>query len=115
VFSAVLPKTTETAALLQSRLVLAEYVRRARACQDMLTHSVLICKVNQELLDSIARDKKEMSKIPALNHDIELYAHEPYRLKLRMIRHRLEQNLRIVNKRLKQVGLNDEVTTCFGF
>lgn len=81
----------------------------------MLTHSVLICKVNQELLDSIAEDKKVMAKIPALNKDIELYAQEPYRLKLRMIRHRLEQNLRIINKRLKDIGLEDEVRGTTGW
>jgi phosphoenolpyruvate carboxylase len=37
---------------------------------------------------------------------------EPYRLKLLVMRHRLEQNLRIVNARLRELGEADQVRTC---
>eukprot|EP00897_Mesotaenium_endlicherianum_P002343 jgi/Mesen1/2136/ME000152S01218 len=81
----VLPETTEVAALLQSRLILTEYIARCKACQGMLTQSLLICGVSPALMDSLADD-------------------EPNRLKLRAMRHRLQQNMRIVNKQLRALG-----------
>ncbi|KAG6545450.1 hypothetical protein Mapa_013050 [Marchantia paleacea] len=100
----VLPETTVMAALLASRLIIAEYIRRSRICQDTLTHSLLICDVAPELLESLEEDKKVMQKIPALRQQIASFEQEPYRLKLRVIRHRLEQILRSVNARLRELG-----------
>jgi len=105
----VLPETTIMAALLASRLILAEYIRRCRACQDILTHSVLICKVSPELLDSLVTDMEMIQMIPALQFSSAMYEHEPYRLKLLVMRHRLEQNLRIVNARLRELGEADQL------
>lgn len=106
------PETTVMAALLASRLILAEYIRRVRACQDTLTHSLLISEVSSELLESLEEDKKVMEQIPAIRFDSDLYEHEPYRLKLRVMRHRLEQRLREVNARLRELGkagMHDEL------
>ncbi|KAG0580420.1 hypothetical protein KC19_4G171700 [Ceratodon purpureus] len=106
------PETTVMAALLASRLILAEYIRRVRACQDTLTHSLLICEVSSELLESLEEDKKVMKQIPAIRFDGDLFEHEPYRLKLRVMRHRLEQRLRGVNARLRDLGkagMHDEL------
>ncbi|KAG0630638.1 hypothetical protein M758_1G193600 [Ceratodon purpureus] len=106
------PETTVMAALLASRLILAEYIRRVRACQDTLTHSLLICKVSPELIESLEEDKKVMEKIPAIRFDGALFEQEPYRLKLRVMRHRLEQRLRGVNARLRELGkagMHDEL------
>ncbi|KAJ7555889.1 hypothetical protein O6H91_05G059400 [Diphasiastrum complanatum] len=100
----VLPETTILASLLQSRLILAEYIRRCRTCQDTLTHSLLVCKVSEELLESLQRDQIVMEKIPAIRHDGALYEQEPYRLKFRVMRHRLEQTLRIINAHLRALG-----------
>ncbi|KAL3690522.1 hypothetical protein R1sor_016831 [Riccia sorocarpa] len=100
----VLPETTVMGALLASRLIIAEYIRRCRVCQDTLTHSSLICDVAPELLASLEEDKKLMEKIPSLRQQIAAFEQEPYRLKLRVIRHRLEQILRGVNARLRELG-----------
>jgi phosphoenolpyruvate carboxylase len=80
--------------------------------QDILTHSVLICKVSPELLDSLVTDMEMIQMIPALQFSSATYEHEPYRQKLLVMRHRLEQNLRIVNARLRELGEADQVRTC---
>eukprot|EP00850_Spirogloea_muscicola_P022796 SM000312S11989 [mRNA] locus=s312:20749:29613:+ [translate_table: standard] len=98
----VLPETTEMAALLQSRLILAEYIRRCRACQDMLTHSLHICNVSPELLDALEKDADVLSSIRG--GDANIFDQEPYRLKFRVMRHRLEQNVRIVNQHLRKLS-----------
>ncbi|CAM6091089.1 unnamed protein product [Calypogeia fissa] len=102
----VLPETTIMAALLASRLILAEYIRRCRACQDTLTQSLQICKVSPQLLDSLEKDKEIIEKIPTLRHQVGAFEQEPYRLKLRVMRHRLEQMLRTVNALLRKLGSN---------
>eukprot|EP00271_Cylindrocystis_brebissonii_P012817 TRINITY_DN32322_c0_g1_i1.p1 TRINITY_DN32322_c0_g1~~TRINITY_DN32322_c0_g1_i1.p1 ORF type:complete len:1183 (+),score=274.32 TRINITY_DN32322_c0_g1_i1:143-3691(+) len=107
----VLPETTEVAALLQSRLILAEYVKRCRACEDTLTHSLLICGVSKEMSESLEKEKGILAKVPSMRNDAEVFEMEPYRLKLRIMRYRLEQNMRKVNTALRtfsKAGFGDE-------
>eukprot|EP00850_Spirogloea_muscicola_P015912 SM000126S26288 [mRNA] locus=s126:9904:18596:+ [translate_table: standard] len=98
----VLPETTEMAALLQSRLILAEYICRCRACQDMLTHSLRICNVSPELLDALEKDADVLSS--RRGGDANIFDQEPYRLKFRVMRHRLEHNVRIINQHLRKLS-----------
>eukprot|EP00898_Chlorokybus_atmophyticus_P004104 jgi/Chlat1/4695/Chrsp3S05624 len=100
----VTPETTELAALLQSRLILAEYIRRVRAATNVLTHSSLISPVSSILMDSLSGDEEIIKNIPAFQQDPDLFATEPYRKKLRVMRHRLEQMIRIVNNQLKLIA-----------
>lgn len=97
----VLPETTEMAALISSRLILIEYIGRCKKCEESLTHSLLICNVSSELLDSLKKDREMLDKVPAVRPELMLFEHEPYRLKLRAMRHRLEQNIRRVNSYLR--------------
>lgn len=41
--------------------------------QDTLTHSLLICKVSKDLIDSLDKDKKVMEEIPGIKFDSSLY------------------------------------------
>jgi hypothetical protein len=41
--------------------------------QDTLTHSLLICEVSHELLESLEEDKKVMEQIPAIRFDGALF------------------------------------------
>lgn len=41
--------------------------------QDTLTHSLLICKVSKDLIQSLDKDKKVMEEIPGIKFDSSLY------------------------------------------
>jgi len=99
------PKTTEAAALLQSRLVLAEYISRVTAAASRLTHSSKLCKGPDEVFLAhlnTPKIKEIAARIPGLS----MGGPEPFRTMTWVIRHRLEQNLRIVNMKLSE---NEEI------
>jgi phosphoenolpyruvate carboxylase len=93
------PKTTEAAALLQSRLVLAEYISRVTNAASRLTHSSKLCKGPDEVFLAhlnTPKIKEIAARIPGLS----MGGPEPFRTMTWVIRHRLEQNLRIVNMKV---------------
>jgi len=98
------PKTTEAAALLQSRLIIAQYIERISKNRARLTHSSALHPIDPAFMEhfekvnikGIAEDLPNLSKNTV----------EPYRLYLSVMQHRLEQNLRLVNKKLQ---LNEEI------
>lgn len=51
--------------------------------QDTLTHSLLICEVSPELLESLEEDKKVMEQIPAIRFDGALFEQVSSRLGMR--------------------------------
>mmetsp|Transcript_4239 Transcript_4239/g.4883 ORF Transcript_4239/g.4883 Transcript_4239/m.4883 type:complete len:1130 (-) Transcript_4239:225-3614(-) len=98
------PKTTEAAALLQSRLILAEYISRLRSAAERMTHSNELHEIDPALVahGNKIDIKKYTDHIPGLDPD----SKELYKLHLKVIQHRLEQNLRLVNQKLRE---NEEV------
>eukprot|EP00899_Mesostigma_viride_P004773 jgi/Mesvir1/14297/Mv09723-RA.1 len=94
----VTPETTELSALLASRLILAEYVRRVRMAHGKLSWSSAITPLCPTVVQSVDEQLPILMKIPAFKKNPERYKSEPYRRKLRIMRHRLEQNLRVINR-----------------
>jgi len=94
------PDTTEAAALLQSRLIFAEYISRMESASCRLTHSSSLAEVDPDFIAYINEPKnlEIASRIPAL----QVGSPEPYRVLTWIMRHRLEQNLRIVNQKLRE-------------
>ncbi len=94
------PETTQFALRLQTRAVLLEYLSRITRLHLILTHSVLMCKPTDALMDSIADDRTYETAVFGDNPD--RFKHEPYRRKLFVMRYRLEQNLIAVKRPLQQ-------------
>ena len=93
------PETTEFALRLQARAVLLEYICRITRLHMVLTHSVLLCKPSQGLLDSLEQDQPYLQAVFGDNQH--RFENELYRRKLFVMRYRLEQNLVSVKRRLE--------------
>ena len=103
----VYPETTVLASLLASRTAIGEYITRLRDLQGRLLHSKRFSKTNGNLSERLlANDADFIAKIPAFE-DPTYHADEPYRAKLKVMRHRMEQRLRLLNQNLYE--LNDTV------
>eukprot|EP00741_Cyanophora_paradoxa_P020978 tig00021319_g20252.t1 len=96
----VTPAVTTMACRLQSREIIREYIRRMAALAHEISHSSQFCKVSEELLMSIERDSEAAahatnlkSGLGIFGDDPERYSREPYRRKLCMMTHRLEQRV----------------------
>lgn len=94
----VTPAVTELAFRLAMAKVLQEYVRRVAQLRHILTHSELMCTPTQAFLDNLALDA---SIAPAVfKGEVDKAIAEPYRRKLYFIRHRLEETLHTVCRRI---------------
>jgi phosphoenolpyruvate carboxylase len=94
----VTPEVTWQTACYQRGMVLAKYLHSLTELTAILSPSLHWCKVSQELLDSLERDRIEL---PHIYEQVSLrYRQEPYRMKLAYIQERLENTL-LRNKRLK--------------
>ncbi|MGD8619867.1 MAG: phosphoenolpyruvate carboxylase [Gammaproteobacteria bacterium] len=93
------PQTTAMALRLHMREILILYLRRVEELGYRLTHSSRLCEFSRDLLDSIEADAAAFAN--ALHTFRHQYLHEPYRRKLRIMRHRLKLNLTAVSERLK--------------
>ncbi|SFM43119.1 Phosphoenolpyruvate carboxylase, type 1 [Ectothiorhodospira mobilis] len=94
----VTPEVTEMACRLAMEQVLTEYVRRVHDLRFVLTHSSLMCQPTQAFLDSLARDEQIAPAV--FGGSTERMRTEPYRRKLYFIRHRLNETLNTVRRRL---------------
>ncbi|WP_353674850.1 phosphoenolpyruvate carboxylase [Synechocystis sp. LKSZ1] len=93
----VTPEVTWQTACYQRGLVINKYLHSLGELTAILSPSLHWCKVSQELLDSLERDRLELPKI---YEEVSLrYRQEPYRMKLAYIQQRLENTLQR-NKRL---------------
>ncbi|MGD8629653.1 MAG: phosphoenolpyruvate carboxylase, partial [Gammaproteobacteria bacterium] len=92
------PQTTAMALRLHMREVLILYLRRVEELGYRLTHSSRLCEFSGEFLDSIEADARAFAEaLPSFRHQ---YHQEPYRRKLRIMRHRIRLNLTAVSERL---------------
>jgi len=97
------PQTTAMALRLHMREILILYLRRVEELGYRLTHSSRLCEFSQDFLDSIEADAAAFAEaLPAFRHQ---YIHEPYRRKLRIMRHRIKLNLTAVSERIGDPGV----------
>lgn len=89
-------QTTEIAALLNSRLIVSEYVSRIQAVENSLTHSSRFCNLSPEMNQLLAKDEEGqfLEHIHSFAYKRELYQEEPYRKRLRVMRYRSNRNKR---------------------
>lgn len=94
----VTPEVTWQTACYQRGMVLNKYIHSLEELTAILSPSLHWCKVSQELLDSLERDRIEL---PHIYEEVSLrFRQEPYRMKLAYIEERL-QNTLLRNQRLK--------------
>ena len=93
------PQTTAMALRLHMREVLILYLHRIEELGYRLTHSSRLCEFSRDFLDSIEADARTFADaLPSFRHQ---YYQEPYRRKLRIMRHRIRLNLAAVSERLE--------------
>ncbi len=90
----VTPETTAMAVRMQHREIMREYIRRVTELSHYLTHSSLLCEPNDVFKSGLERD--EAAYPEAFADKPERFSTEPYRRKLYIMRHRLRENLRLV-------------------
>ncbi len=88
------PETTALAVRLQHREILREYIRRITGLSHFLTHSSLLCEPSEAFVSGLDRDVAAYPE--AFTDKPERFGTEPYRRKLYIMRHRLRENLRLV-------------------
>ncbi len=99
------PETTVFALLLQSQVVLLEYIQRIRELSRELTHSSNFCEPLEAMLAAEEQDEGLIQRV--FRDKLERFETEPYRRKLHITRFRLEQNLIAIKNRLQGKGAND--------
>jgi phosphoenolpyruvate carboxylase len=92
------PQTTVLAVRMHMREILAEYIQRVIELGHILTHSSQMVQPSPELAASLARDEQDCAEIFAEKPT--RYIQEPYRRKLFIMRHRLQQAFQTVQARI---------------
>jgi phosphoenolpyruvate carboxylase len=106
------PQTTVMALRQHLREILILYLRRVEELGYRLTHSSRLCEFSRDFLDSIEADAAAFADaLPSFRHQ---YLHEPYRRKLRIMRHRIKLNLTAVSARLENPDV-DYATQRIGY
>ena len=103
----VTPETTALAVRLQHREALREYLKRITDLSHVLTHSQLLCQPSEVFRAGLERD--EAAYPEAFSDKPSRFTAEPYRRKLYIMRHRLNENLRLVEARM--AGDSDDNST----
>ncbi len=93
------PDTTALAVRMHCEVALTEYIRRVKVLTRILSHSSTLVQPSQAFLDSL--DEDEDYWLGAMGQTARRYFHEPYRRKLAIVRHRLEENLSRVQARIE--------------
>lgn len=93
-------ETTIMAVRLHQREILREYVNRITRLSHVLTHSELLCTPSEAFHSSLERDEISFTEDTFAGKP-KRFINEPYRRKLYIMRHRLLQNLRVVDARLE--------------
>lgn len=93
------PETTALAVRLHKREILREYIRRITELSHILTQSRLLCEPSEAFNASLARDEREHPG--AFERKPDRFVCEPYRRKLYIMRYRLIQTLRTVERQME--------------
>lgn len=92
-------KTTEMAIALQKRTVLRRYLEDVTKLSFLLTQSQPLTQISDALDTDIKHSEKRF--MGAFADNPQRFINEPYRRKLYMMRHRLEDNLRLMQQFFK--------------
>ncbi len=104
----VTPATTAYAIRIQSRAALLEYLTRITRLSRILTLSSTLCRPSDAFMKTL-EEANEKYAAKAFPNDPELFAQEPYRRMLFLMRYRLERNLvRIKNQLGEQTSDHTE-------
>ncbi|MFQ5609243.1 MAG: phosphoenolpyruvate carboxylase [Woeseiaceae bacterium] len=95
----VTPETTRSAARLQAREVLQEYIERTDRLTDELTHSDSIADVSDMVRLNSPADR--LMARAAFAGEPDRFANEPYRRRFALVNYRLRCNLKLVEQRLQ--------------
>ncbi|MGD2081508.1 MAG: phosphoenolpyruvate carboxylase [Chromatiales bacterium] len=87
----VTPEVTELAVRMHHQTVLIEYIRRVDNLIRTLTHSRMFCTPSSRFETRLEQDLEECATV--CERQPNRFVGEPYRLKLFIMRHRLEDNL----------------------
>ena len=103
----VTPEITREAICMHAETALHEYVRRAQNLSTLLTHSIQLTSPSEEFMVSLNNDQKYLEN--ALKDSTQDFAKEPYRRKLKVIRYRLQQKLKVISNYKKNIqrDIND--------
>ena len=94
------PETTRYALRLHMQTIINEYLRQVKVLRSQLTYSSSFIQPSPAFIDSLKQDIKTYSEL--LGKDPARFSHEPYRLKLLIIRCRLQQNFSLVADLIEQ-------------
>jgi len=89
-------ETTEMAIQLQKRTVIRRYLDDVTKLSYVLTQSASLSTISDAFADSL--EQSEQQYAGAFRAKPDRFLHEPYRRKLYMMRHRLEDNLRLIQQ-----------------
>ena len=92
----VTPEITKQAVYMHAETALHEYIRRAQKLSTLLTHSSGLTVPSEEFVVSSKNDEQYCEE--AFKNTTQDFAKEPYRRKLKIIRYRLQQRLRVINQ-----------------
>lgn len=90
----VTPEITLTAARMQMRVALSNYLESAMKLSHVLAHSDLLCRPSDAFLASVQKDEAELAA--AFAGIPKRFQHEPYRRKLYLMHYRLERSMAYV-------------------
>ncbi len=90
----VTPDITREAVYMHAETALHEYIRRAQKLSTLLTHSSGLTLPSEDFILSAKNDEKYIQE--AFRDTTQDFAKEPYRRKLKIIRYRLKQRLKVI-------------------
>lgn len=93
------PETTVRAVCMYAKTVLKEYLPRINHLGRLLTHTTTLCQPSEQFIQRLAEEESYDDKV--FSDNIDLFRREPYRRKLRIMFYRLERNLMLIRKKLK--------------
>ena len=95
----VTPRVTETAARYQSREVLKRYISDVNTLSHQLTHSIAFCTPSAEFMTSLEADNRTYKHL--FEERPTMFATEPYRRKLFIMRNKLHYRMDQVEARIR--------------
>ena len=92
----VTPDITKEAVYMHAETAIHEYMRRAQSLSTILTHSLELTNLSDAFKESCRSD--EIYHSCAFKDTTQDFSKEPYRRKFKIIRYRLDQRLKVINK-----------------
>jgi phosphoenolpyruvate carboxylase len=92
----VTPDITREAVYMHAETAIHEYMRRAQSLSTIFTHSLELTNLSNQFIESSKSDEIYLDN--AFKNTSQDFAKEPFRRKFKIIRYRLDQRLKVINK-----------------